>query len=67
MSVAAVRAQRVFASGERLAHLGPGARAAAERRRVLEVAEQRRRREAQAFHLAHASRGLQRVGRAFVV
>ena len=50
---------------ERLAHLGPGARAAAERRRVVEVAEQRRGREAQAFHLAHANRGLRRVRRAF--
>ena len=51
---------------ERLAHLGPGARAAGERRRVVQGLEERRRQQAQAYSLAHRQRGLSRVGRAFV-
>ena len=51
---------------ERLAHLGPGARAAGERRRVVKQLEERRRREAQAYRLAHLNLGLGREGRAFV-
>ena len=51
---------------ERLAHLGPGARAAEERRRVVRQLEERRTREAQAYRQAHMNRGLCREGRAFV-
>ena len=51
---------------ERLAHLGPGARAAAQRRQATLRLEERRRRERQAYSLAHERRGLGRVGRAFV-
>ena len=51
---------------ERLAHLGPGARAAGERRRVAEHLEDRRRQQAQAYYLAYQNRGLARIGRAFV-
>ena len=49
---------------ERLAHLGPGARAAAQRRQTTLRLEERRRRDRQAFELAHQRR--QRVGRAFI-
>ena len=52
---------------ERLAHLRPGARAAGERRRVVEGLEERRRKEAQAYGLAHRQRGLSRVGQAFIL
>ena len=51
---------------ERLAFLGPGARAAGERRRVVERLEESRRMQVQAYNLAHQSRGLTRLGRAFV-
>ena len=51
---------------ERLAHLGPGARAAGERRRVVRQLEERRTRETQAYRQAHMNRGLGREGRAFV-
>ena len=51
---------------ERLAFLGPGAKAAGERRRVVERLRETRRRQAQAYRLAHQSRGLNRFGRAFV-
>ena len=51
---------------ERLAYLGPGAKAAAERRRVTQQLEERRRRELGAYQEAHMRRGLRRVGRAFV-
>ena len=44
---------------DRLAQLGPGARAAATLRM-----EEGQRRERQAFHLANLGRGLSRVGRA---
>ena len=57
MSVTVVRAQALCLR-ERLAHLGPGAQAAAQ--------EERRRRERQAFALANQGRGLSRVGRAFI-
>ena len=56
-SVVVVRLQALCLQ-ERLAHLGPGARAAGERRRVVKQLEERRRREAQAYRLAH----LKRVG-----
>ena len=49
---------------ERLAHLGPGARAAAQRRQATLRLEERRRRDRQAFQLVHQRR--QRVGRAFI-
>ena len=51
---------------ERLGHLGPGARAAGERRKVVQGLEEVRRRQAQAYQIAHRNRGLCRVGRAFV-
>ena len=50
---------------ERLSHLAPGARAAAERRGATLRLEETRRREAQAYRLAHFSRGLSRVGQSF--
>ena len=65
ISVQVVRGQALCLL-ERLAHLGPGARAAGERRRVVEGLEERRRQQAQAYSLAHRQRGLSRVGRAFV-
>ena len=65
MSVQVVRSQAMCLL-ERLAQLGPGARAAAERRAATLRLEERRRREAQAFTLAHQNRGLDRVGQAFV-
>ena len=65
MSVTVVRAQAVCLL-ERLGQLLPGARAAAQRRQVALQLDERRRRERQAFALAHERRGLGRVGRAFV-
>ena len=65
MSVQVVRSQAMCLL-ERLAQLGPGARAAAERRAATLRLEERRRREAQAFTLAHQNRGLDRVGQAFL-
>ena len=47
-SVAVVR-QQALCLLERLAHLGPGARAARERRKVVKQLEERRRREAEAI------------------
>ena len=51
---------------DRLAHLGPGARAAGERRRLVESLEERRKQELEAYNMAHRERGLCRLGRAFV-
>ena len=65
MAVQVVRSQALCLL-ERLGHLGPGARAAGERRKVVQRIEEVRRRQAQAYHLAHRNRGLCRVGRAFV-
>ena len=64
-SVTVVRAQALCLL-ERLAHLGPGAKAAAQRRQVTVRLEERRRKERQAFFLANQGRGLRRVGRAFI-
>ena len=64
-SVTLVRLQAICLLG-RLAHLGPGARAAGERRRVVGQLEERRTRETQAYCQAHMNRGLGREGRAFV-
>ena len=64
-SVAIVRSQALCLL-DRLSHLGPGARAAAQRRQQTLGLEERRRRERQAFALANMGRGLSRVGRAFV-
>ena len=51
----------------RLGQLGPGARSAAERRGVAQRVEISRRREAQAYWLAHIrGRGLGRAGMVFV-
>ena len=65
VSVCVVRAQAVCLL-ERLAFLGPGARAAAERRQGNLRLMERRRHEAQAYQLAFQARGLGREGRAFV-
>ena len=65
MSVTVVRAQASCLL-ERLSQLLPGARAAAQRRQVALHLDERRRRERQAFALAHERRGLGQVGRAFV-
>ena len=65
MSVTVVRAQALCLL-DRLAQLGPGARAAAHRRQATLRMEEGRRRERQAFHLANLGRGLSRVGRAFI-
>ena len=51
---------------ERLAFLSPGARAAGERRKVVERLEERRKQQIQAYNLAHQGRGLSRVGMAFI-
>ena len=64
-SVVVVRSQAMCLL-ERLAQLGPGARAAAQRRQVTLRLEERRRRERQAYSLAHERRGLGRMGRAFI-
>ena len=64
-SVTVVRAQALCLL-ERLAHLGPGARAAAQRREVTMGLKERRRMERQAIALANQGRGLSRVGRAFI-
>ena len=65
MSVQVVRSQALCLL-ERLGQLGPGARAAGERRQVVQRLEEVRRIQAQAYRLAHRNRGLCRVGRAFV-
>ena len=65
MSVTVVRAQATCLL-ERLSQLLPGARPAAQRRQVALHLDERRRRERQAFALAHERRGLGQVGRAFV-
>ena len=49
---------------ERISQLGPGARAAAQRRQATLRLEERRRRERQAYSQAHERRG--RVGRVFI-
>ena len=63
-SVVIVRSQALCLL-ERLAQLGPGARAAAQRRQATLQLEEQRRRERQAYALAFERRGLCRVGRAF--
>ena len=65
-SVVVVRSQAICLL-ERLVQLGPGARAAAQRRQATLRLEERRRRERQAYSLAHERRGLGRDGRSFVV
>ena len=65
VSVEVVRGQALCLL-DRLAHLGPGARAADKRRQVTLRQEEARRRERQAFCLANQGRGLSRVGRAFI-
>ena len=65
MSVEVVRSNALCLL-ERLAFLSPGARAAGERRKVVQRLEERRRRQVQAYNLAHMSRGLNRVGRGFI-
>ena len=65
LSVTIVRAN-AYCLLERLAHLGPGAGAAAKRREGALRQEEKRRQDRQAFDLAWQSRGSSRVGRAFV-
>ena len=62
LSVAVGRSQALCLL-DRLAHLGPGARAAAERRQNTLHLEERRRKT---FELANQGRNSTRVGRAFV-
>ena len=64
-SVTIVRAQALCLL-ERLSHMGPGARAAGERRKILERLQERQRQQRQAYNVAQQSRGLSRVGRAFI-
>ena len=64
-SIVVVRSQALCLL-DRLAHLGPGARAAAQRRQNTIRLEERRRKERQAFDLASQERGLTRVGRSFI-
>ena len=64
ISVVIVRSQALCLL-ERLAQLGPGARAAAQRRQATLQLEERRRRERQAYSLAFERRGLSRVVKAF--
>ena len=65
MSVQVVRSQSLCLL-ERLAQLGPGARAAGDRRKVVQRLEEVRQRQTEAYHIAHRNRGLCRVGRAFI-
>ena len=65
MSVTIVRANSLCLL-ERLSQLGPGARAAAQRRQAALHLEERRRQERQAFDLAWQARRSSRVGRALV-
>ena len=65
LSVQVVRGQALCPL-ERLAHLGPGARAAGDRRQLVQKLEERRRQQAQAYSLAHRQRGLSRVGSTFI-
>ena len=65
MSVTIVRANSLCLL-ERLSQLGPGARAAAQRRQAALHLEERRRQERQAFDLAWQARRSSRVGRAFI-
>ena len=65
MSVTIVRANALCLM-ERLCQLGPGARAAAQRRQAALHLEERRRQERQAFDLAWQARSSSRVGRAFI-
>ena len=64
-SVVVVRSQQLCLL-ERISFLGPGAKAAAERRALTQRLEERRRRDALVYQLSHINRGLTRVGRAFV-
>ena len=65
MSVQVVRSQALCLL-ERLSQLGPGARAAGDRRKMVQKVVEVRRRQAKAYHLAHRNRGLCKVGKAFV-
>ena len=64
-SVTIVRAQALCLL-ERLSHMGPGARAAGERRKILQRLQERQRQQRQAYNVAQQSKGLSRVGRAFI-
>ena len=57
MSVQVVKSQALCLL-ERLSQLGPGARAAGERRKVIQRIEETRRRQAEAYRLAHRNKGL---------
>ena len=57
MSVQVVRSQALCLL-EKPAHLGPGARAAGEIRKVVQRVEKIRKRQAQAYRLAHRNKGL---------
>ena len=65
MSIQVVRSQSLCLL-ERLSQLGPGARAAGDRRMVVQRLEEVRKSRAEAYHIADRNRGLCRVGRAFI-
>ena len=65
MSVQMVRSQSLCLL-ERLFQISPGARAAGDRRKVVQKLEEVRKWQAKAYHTAHRNRGLCRVGRAFI-
>ena len=65
MSVQVVRSQSLCLL-ERIAQLGSGAKAAGDRRRVVQRLEEIRRRQTEAYQIASRNRGLSRVGHAFV-
>ena len=65
MSIQVVRSQSLCLL-ERLSQLGPGARAAGDRRKVVQRLEEVRKSQAEAYHIADRNRGLCRVGRAFI-
>ena len=64
-SVVVLRGQQLCLL-ERLSFLGPGVKAAGEKRALALRLQERRKRDAQAYCLAHDSRGTRGVGRAFV-
>ena len=65
MSIEVVQSQSLCLL-ERLAQLGPGARAAGDRRKAVQRLEEVRKKQSEAYHIAHKNRGLCRVGRTFI-
>ena len=65
MSIEVVRSQSLCLL-ERIAQLGKGARKAGERRRVVQRLEETRKRQANAYMALQRSKGLSRIGQAFI-